>query len=390
MAYLGITPSSRTVRTETVKTAANNQTVFYPNGGYQKGYIDVFVNGVKKSQPTDYTAYTGTSVTFGSAVANGDVVSMIAYGPLSMYNVFQKSGDSISGDLTVQNVWITANTSANKATYERLVVNTNTSVNGAMSIVGSMTQSGNFSITGNIELQGSLLITGAATSVTTQSLSVEDTIISLGSNNSSDTLDIGFAGQYSNGTSNVFAGFVRDAGEKKFYAFKDYSPSPNNNIDILDASFATATIVADFEGDLTSNVVTTSTLNSGNGNFTSSIHLTGDASGYKQDTTTVYGGNAGTGEGRIEYYSDAWVFNAGSDSANLAIFQRGNTIKAWIDNDGNFSGGVSGAASSVNTAVFVANSTIVKVLANDKLTFNDGTTQNTAFRVYDSSGTRIA
>ena len=30
------------------------------------------------------------------------------------------------------------------------------------------------------------------------------------------------------------------------------------------------------------------------------------------------------------------------------------------------------------------------ITSNDKLTFNDNTTQNTAFRVYNESGTRIA
>lgn len=39
---------------------------------------------------------------------------------------------------------------------------------------------------------------------------------------------------------------------------------------------------------------------------------------------------------------------------------------------------------------FFANSSVVKITLNDTLTFADSTTQNTAFRVYDSSGTRIA
>jgi hypothetical protein len=39
---------------------------------------------------------------------------------------------------------------------------------------------------------------------------------------------------------------------------------------------------------------------------------------------------------------------------------------------------------------FFANSTVVKLTTNDTLTFADNTTQNTAFRVYDSSGSRIA
>ena len=42
------------------------------------------------------------------------------------------------------------------------------------------------------------------------------------------------------------------------------------------------------------------------------------------------------------------------------------------------------------SSMFVANSTMIKITSNDKLTFNDNTTQNTAFRVYNESGTRIA
>ncbi len=45
---------------------------------------------------------------------------------------------------------------------------------------------------------------------------------------------------------------------------------------------------------------------------------------------------------------------------------------------------------SVGSNTFFANSTLVKLNANDILTFNDSTTQNTAFRVYDSTGTRLA
>lgn len=45
---------------------------------------------------------------------------------------------------------------------------------------------------------------------------------------------------------------------------------------------------------------------------------------------------------------------------------------------------------SVGANLFFANSTVLKINSDDKLTFNDGSTQNTAFRVYDESGTRIA
>jgi hypothetical protein len=45
---------------------------------------------------------------------------------------------------------------------------------------------------------------------------------------------------------------------------------------------------------------------------------------------------------------------------------------------------------SVGGNTLFSNSTVVKITTNDTLTFADNTTQNTAFRVYDSSGTRIA
>lgn len=45
---------------------------------------------------------------------------------------------------------------------------------------------------------------------------------------------------------------------------------------------------------------------------------------------------------------------------------------------------------SIGGGTVTANSTALKLTGNDILTFGDNTTQNTAFRVYDSTGTRIA
>lgn len=45
---------------------------------------------------------------------------------------------------------------------------------------------------------------------------------------------------------------------------------------------------------------------------------------------------------------------------------------------------------SVGSNTFFSNSSVVKITTNDTLTFADNTTQNTAFRVYDAAGTRIA
>ena len=59
-------------------TATAGQTTF--SIVYDVGYIDVYLNGVKQVNSTDFTATNGTTVVFASALAAGDVVDMVAYG----------------------------------------------------------------------------------------------------------------------------------------------------------------------------------------------------------------------------------------------------------------------------------------------------------------------
>jgi hypothetical protein len=348
MSYLGVEPGSRSVRTSTVHTAASGQNTYVVNGGYTKGYVDVFINGTKT---LNFTATDNQTVVLSSNSTLNDKVEIIAYSPLAIYSVVSKAGDAMSGDLTLPNLISTGNVGGSNGYFVNLKVDSNTYINNSLTIAGNSTQVGNFTLTGNLNLTGSLIITGEATSVTTQSLAVEDSIITMAANNVlSDTLDIGFAGKYNNGAANVWTGLIRNATDKEFYFFQEYDTTPGNDVDITDPSFQLANVHANFTGNVQSNNITVVQLNATNLNMTSSITLTGDASGYRQDSTTIYGGAAGAGYGRIEYHANKWVFNAGSDSANIAFFQRGNLVKSWIDNDGNFSGTANDASNLGGTA----------------------------------------
>jgi len=59
---------------------------------YDAGYADVYLNGIRMSS-TDITITSGTSVVFASALANGDVVDVVAYGT---FNVATVAGSAIS------------------------------------------------------------------------------------------------------------------------------------------------------------------------------------------------------------------------------------------------------------------------------------------------------
>lgn len=60
---------------------------------YDAGFIDVFLNGVKQVNGTDVTVTSGDTVTFASALANGDVVDIVGFGT---FNVAAISASNIN------------------------------------------------------------------------------------------------------------------------------------------------------------------------------------------------------------------------------------------------------------------------------------------------------
>jgi len=70
-----------TSSTRQTYTATASQTTFSIN--YNVGAIDVYRNGAKQVNGTDFTATNGTSVVFTSGLPAGDVVDMVAYGAVA-------------------------------------------------------------------------------------------------------------------------------------------------------------------------------------------------------------------------------------------------------------------------------------------------------------------
>ncbi len=71
-------------------TATASQTTFTFSAGYTPGYIDVYLNGVKLIDVSDYTASSGNTVVLVSAATADDVVEIVAY---KVFNI----GDSNIG-----------------------------------------------------------------------------------------------------------------------------------------------------------------------------------------------------------------------------------------------------------------------------------------------------
>jgi hypothetical protein len=120
--------------------------------------------------------------------------------------------------------------------------------------------------------------------------------------------------------------------------------TPIGNITPSTGAFTTlaANNVVSFTLNQASSSTTTGTLRvtggvgvSGNIYTGGSIALTATSTRIQQTSTGVWSGDASAGLGKLEYHSNRWYINAGTDSTEVVKFRRGATDVATIDNSGN-------------------------------------------------------
>lgn len=213
------------------------KTIYLPNL-----YETVNVNGtllvptsateILTFKPDNYITVTGVSG--NDTIIIGETIS-----PIALY-----------ANATAIASYAHANASYDKANAANIIAQAAFNDSNTRLSTSGGTVSGNVTITGNLTVQGTL------TSVNTQVLSVTDSLIELANNNSSDTLDIGFYGNYSNGTSNLYTGLVRSDTDKVYYLFDTLTSEPTNT-SIVFANAKSATLNA----NLVSNSVVISGVN---------------------------------------------------------------------------------------------------------------------------------
>lgn len=75
--------------TTTSFTATASQTDFTVN--YTVGAVEVYMNGVKLKDTTDYTATSGTSIVLTSGAAVNDLIEVVAYTAVNVGDAYTKS-----------------------------------------------------------------------------------------------------------------------------------------------------------------------------------------------------------------------------------------------------------------------------------------------------------
>jgi hypothetical protein len=114
-------------------------------------------------------------------------------------------------------------------------------------------------IDSSVQIAGNLTVLGTETVINVDTIKVDDPLIQLAANNTSDVVDIGFIGHYNDGVQR-HTGFYRHAQDKQYYLFNNYTTEPTSNvITPFSDNFVLATLRANLTAN-TSNVLNVLTL----------------------------------------------------------------------------------------------------------------------------------
>ncbi len=183
--------------------------------------------------------YGGTTVIpIIQVAANGRV--MVIANSSTISTALTVAADSGTND--VVNLATDTLTIAGGAGLTSTVTNNQVTIDVDTTVIRANTPSMRQTIDGDLIISGNVSILGNSTVYNVETLSVEDSLIALGKNNTSDAVDIGFYGHYNNGADR-HAGLVRNAGDGFFYLFDNYNIEPTGNvINVADASFRQANL----------------------------------------------------------------------------------------------------------------------------------------------------
>ena len=171
-------------------TATANQTSF-ATLGYDSGYIDIYLNGVKQIVGTDVTATDGTNIVFASGLALSDVVDYVAYGTFALadhYNKTQSDAryatlganvDFGSYQIKYSNVYSALSDLPSASTYHGMFAHVHATGAGYFAHAGNWLKLVNEDTSGNVVISGNLTVSGTTTTVNSTTLDVADKNITI-------------------------------------------------------------------------------------------------------------------------------------------------------------------------------------------------------------------
>lgn len=216
-------------------------------------------NGTANADITLELTDTGvTPGTYGGATQIPTFVVDVDGRLTSAANVSIATNLSIAGDTGTDSIALLTDTLnfVGRDGLTSTVFSTNNSVvfdvdNTVIRTTGNQVISGDFTIAGNLVVNGNTITQNVST------FTVQDPLIYLAANNYfSDSVDIGFAANYYDGTNQRHTGLVRVFSDKKYRLFENYLPEldANNQLDISNSSLRLANLAVNIVDGTVSNL----------------------------------------------------------------------------------------------------------------------------------------
>ena len=162
------------------------------------------------------------------------------------------STGSTSAGSYANSAYSTANTAAtNATTADQRAVTSGVYANAAFAAANAKFSATGGTISGDVIVTGNLSVSGNVFNVDATNLNVEDNMIYLNANNTVANPDLGFAGNYNDGSYH-HAGMFRDATDGIWKFFYNYDPEPDASpyIDTGHATFRIANLTANLITDV--------------------------------------------------------------------------------------------------------------------------------------------
>ena len=274
-------------------------------------------------------------------------------------------------------------------------------LNKTLNGTSSQTVQSNIRFSANVSIQGKLFVTGGVTTYSANNLSIGDNMIYLNSGSVASNPDLGFAGNYNDGTYH-HTGFFRDASDAGTWkVFENYLPEPDANVYIntSHASFKLAPFSAQ-NITTTRNLIVGANSTLGNTSVTGFLKLNGTdiRATFAQNTyvkTTLANTNlyiaskanwsalTGTNTALRSLISDRLQV------ANARSYMQVANVKSYLANTNSY------IATKVNTSTFNAalantNAYINTVVVSGGATWSGLTSTNTALRTLISDRYQVA
>ena len=249
----------------------------------------------------------------------------------------------------------------------------------------------------DLNISGNLTVSGATTYVNTAIIQTAESMMHLAANNTvGDVVDIGFVGEYNNGSGTVATGLVRDAGSKNYYLFQGIAASAVTGNTVANNLFTTSN-TATLYANLNANQATIATANVtsatiGSLSLSSPLAVTSGGTGTTTSTGTgsVVLSNSPTFTGNVSFAS-ATVNGLNVASINVTTVNV-TTITANSINIGTITYPASGAfvefGANTNNyqQVLIQNSSLGNQATADFVVSNADSTDSTLYGDFGITG----